>query len=174
MKLPIYAYGHSVYRQVAEPVTPDTAELPALLRNMKETMWLLKCEVLAAQHVGRPLALFILDAGAEGKKVFLNAEVVSENGGIMAQMETDPSFPGLAMSIDRQSRLVLRYQDETFEPRTEEFASKHARFIFQMTDLAKGITPVQHLNPFRQRSVRPHLKAIEKGTHEGAADLVRE
>ena len=38
MILPIYTYGHPVFRKVAEDITPDYPNLKQLITNMFQTM----------------------------------------------------------------------------------------------------------------------------------------
>ena len=88
MILPIYAFGHPVLKKVAKPIEKDYPELEELINNMWETMYHAHGVGLAAPQIGLPIRLFVIDSeqmmedekdkGRGVKKVFINAEIVSE------------------------------------------------------------------------------------------------
>jgi len=174
MKLPIYAYGHSIYRQEIKQVSQDIEDLPQLIRNMKETMWLLKCNALAAIHVGVPYQLFLIDMPQKGKSVFINSEVIKKTGYLNSLMETDVSIPNVSVGIDRLSNVQLKFQTEEFAQNEGYFAGKTASLIFQMMDLCKGKNMIQHLHPFRQKSLKKYLYEIRTGQHLPSYDFIIE
>ncbi|HEY3385886.1 MAG TPA: peptide deformylase, partial [Saprospiraceae bacterium] len=52
MILPIYAYGQSVLRKVAVPISPDFKDLKGLIDDMFQTMYNAKGVGLAAPQIG--------------------------------------------------------------------------------------------------------------------------
>lgn len=164
MKRPIFAYGHPKYRQKIRAVSPaDAEQIAVLLRDMRETMWFLKSEALAAIQLGVPYNLFLVEIPQEGKKVFLNSKILAQFGAVSAQMETDVSIPDLAVGIDRFSEIEVRYEDENFEAQTGFWGGKAARNIIQMTDLVRGISMIDRLHPLRRRALRSYLQEVSSG-----------
>ena len=59
--LPIYTFDHSVLRQETSLVELDTAELQKFIKDMVATMRNADGLGLAANQVGKSLALFVVD-----------------------------------------------------------------------------------------------------------------
>ncbi len=163
MKLPIYAYKHESYTQPLQYITALNEEISHLIRNMKETMWLLKSEAMHARHVGNPLALFIIEIPQEGKVVFFNGKIMKTDGGIATFMESDISIPNVQISVDRQSNVLASYQNENLETIEREFTGKVARHYLQMVDLHTSKFMVDRINKFRQKSLSKHLNLVRFG-----------
>jgi peptide deformylase len=64
MILPIVKYGHPVLRQKGARIQTVTAEIETLIADMLETMYKAAGVGLAAQQVGQPLQLTVLDVRA--------------------------------------------------------------------------------------------------------------
>ena len=61
MKLPIYAYGHSILRKETLEIEEDYTGLKLLLDNMFETMYYSKGMGLAAPQIGKNIRIFVVD-----------------------------------------------------------------------------------------------------------------
>ena len=62
MILPMYLYGQSVLRKVAEPIDKDYPELQTLIDNMFETMYKSEGVGLAAPQIGLGIRVVVIDA----------------------------------------------------------------------------------------------------------------
>ena len=89
MILPIVAYGTPVLKQKATEISVDYPALNELIGNMFETMYKANGVGLAAPQIGLPIRVFIIDASPFSdeepelkgmKKVFINAQIIEENG----------------------------------------------------------------------------------------------
>jgi len=172
MILPIYAYGNAVLRKKGQEITAEYPNLKELIANMWETMENASGIGLAAQQIGLPIRLFLVDShpvfeeeeeGEGIRKVFINAQKIEEDGEEWAYEEGCLSIPEITGDVERPSRLRLRYMDENFEEREEVFTGMNARVIQHEYDHIDGILFTEHLKPIRKRLIKRRLGKIKKG-----------
>jgi len=168
MILPIVAYGHPVLKKAAENITPEYEGLAELIENMWETMYEASGVGLAAPQINKSIRLFVIDASPYGeehpetkdfKKVFINAEILNENGESWTMSEGCLSLPGMNEDVSRQPEITIRYQDENFETHQETFNGILARIIQHEYDHIDGILYVDRLpalkkNAFERKTAR--------------------
>lgn len=184
MILPIVAYGDPVLRKVAKEIQPGHAGLEELITSMFETMYNASGVGLAAPQVGKAIRLFVVDASiyAEDdetedgittdeekrklkgfKRVFINARVLKEHGEEWPFNEGCLSIPKIREDVHRQPRIHLRYHDEHFNPREEEFDGLAARIIQHEYDHIEGKLFTDRISPLRRRLLKGKLEDISKG-----------
>ena len=121
--LPIVKMGHEQLAKRAEPVTDWGDWLLELVRDMTETMHAANGVGLAANQVGLPHDLAIIDVHAGTSEsdliILTNAEIVETSGSIKEE-EGCLSVPGLSAEVVRPERVVARFQDAAgIEPAIE-------------------------------------------------------
>jgi len=172
MILPIYAYGHAVLKKKAEPISAEYPHLNELIQNMWETMEAAHGVGLAAPQIGLPIRLFVVDStpavdeekGEEGiRKVFINAEVLSEEGCLWSYEEGCLSIPNIRGDVDRPPVVTIRYQDENFTEYLETYEGINARVIQHEYDHIEGILFTEKLKPVKKALIRRKLDNIRKG-----------
>lgn len=179
MILPIRAYGDPVLKKTAEDIEQDGPEVQELIENMFETMYSASGVGLAAPQVGRSLRLFIVDASpfaepdedgnieaeelAEFRKVFINPEILDEEGEEWGFEEGCLSIPTIREEVQRKPDLRIRYLNEAFEEVEEAFDGYAARIIQHEYDHLEGVLFTDHLNPLRRRLLKRKLADISKG-----------
>ncbi len=178
MILPIVAYGDPVLRKVGEEIDENYPGLAVLIENMFETMYEASGLGLAAPQVGLPLRLFIIDCSpfAEDeenasdvshlkglRKVFINAEIINEQGEEWEFQEGCLSIPDVREPVSRPEKVRLRYRDENFEQHEEEFDGYAARVIQHEYDHIEGILFTDHISPLKRRLLKRKLSDITKG-----------
>ena len=175
MILPIYAYGQSVLRKVAEPITADYKDLEGLISDMYQTMYNAKGVGLAAPQIGRDIRLFVVDTtqldkedqkAAGIKKVFINAVLLDESGEPWFYEEGCLSIPDIHVEIERKPEVHIRYMDETFTEHTERYDGFNARVIQHEYDHIEGILFIDHMKPLKRRMINRKLEKIKKGEIE--------
>jgi peptide deformylase len=170
MILPIYAYGYPVLRKKAAPIDQDYPNLPGLIADMYETMYNASGVGLAAPQVGLGIRLFVVDAEPMDeeklvgfKKVFINAEILEEDGNPWQYSEGCLSIPGLHEDVSRQARIKVRYQDENWALHEEVFEGLAARVIQHEYDHIEGVLFTDHLSSLKKKLIKGRLTAIAKG-----------
>ena len=173
MILPIYIYGQPVLREVAEEIDIENyPNLDELIENMFETMHAASGIGLAAPQIGLAERIFVVDLSpleeeipelADFKKVFINAEIVEEDGDKVAMEEGCLSIPGIHEEVKRPSRIRIIYDDEQGVEHDEVYTDFQARVIQHEYDHIEGIMFVDHISPLRRRMNRTKLQNMQKG-----------
>jgi peptide deformylase len=172
MILPIYAYGHPVLKTKGVEIGQEYEALPELISNMWETMYNAKGIGLAAQQIGLAVRIFIVDTiqiqeeGQEDKgikKVFINPQIVQEDGKIWPYEEGCLSIPNIHADVDRQEIVQIKYVDENFLEVTETYDGMNARVIQHEYDHIEGNLFIEKINPLKKRLLNRRLENIKKG-----------
>ncbi|MBL7923011.1 MAG: peptide deformylase [Bacteroidia bacterium] len=172
MIYPIVAYGDPVLRKKALAIHPDHPKLTELIDNMFKTMYHSQGVGLAAPQIGLAIRLFVIDASpfkeedssCDGfKKIFINAEILSEEGETWKFNEGCLSIPGIREDVNRLPTLTIRYQDLNFDTHTEEYTGIIARIIQHEYDHIEGILFTDKLSPLKKTMLKGRLNDISKG-----------
>lgn len=179
MILPIVAYGDAVLKKKAKDIDKDYPKLDELIQNMYETMYGAYGVGLAAPQIGLAIRLFLVDtepfaededlSEAEReqmksfKKVFINAQILEEQGDEWAFNEGCLSIPDVREDVFRQPKIKIQYQDENFETHIEEYDGLIARVIQHEYDHIEGVLFTDKLSSFKKRLIKGRLTNISKG-----------
>ena len=173
MILPIVAFGDPVLRKKGEPISKEFEELPNLIKNMWETMYQANGVGLAAPQINKNIRLFLIDTSpfleddeikeTAVKKVFINAQIVKEEGDEWSFNEGCLSIPEIREDIFRKPTIVVEYLNERFERKVESFDGVTARVIQHEYDHVNGILFTDKLSSLRKRMIKSKLFEISKG-----------
>jgi len=172
MKLPIIAYGDPILKRKGIEINRDYPDLPELIANMFETMYAAHGVGLAAPQVGLAIRLFVIDASPfvdddpalkDFKKVFINAEILEEEGEKWSFNEGCLSIPEIREDISRYPNIRIRYVDENWVTHEEDFTGLAARIIQHEYDHIEGKLFTEKLSPLRKAMIKSKLEAISKG-----------
>ncbi len=179
MILPIFAYGDPVLRKKGKEINKEYPKLDELIENMFETMYGARGIGLAAPQIGLPIRLFIVDATpfeddedltederkfvSTFKKVFINAQIIEEEGDEWAFNEGCLSIPDINEDVFRQPKVTMEFYDENFKKHTETFEGIVARIIQHEYDHIEGILFTDKLSPIKKRLIKGKLTNISKG-----------
>ena len=172
MKLPIVAYGDPVLRRKAENISDTYPELNLIISNMFETMYHAHGVGLAAPQIGLSVRLFIIDATPfaedepqlkEFKKVFINEQILEENGEKWSFNEGCLSIPDVREDITRNQNVRLSYYDENWNHFEETYNGLAARVIQHEYDHIEGKLFTDKLSPLRKAMLKSRLDSISKG-----------
>ena len=170
MIYPIVLFGDPVLKKAAQDIQPDEMDVKTLIQDMFETMHQASGIGLAAPQIGKSIRMFVVDGspleeeGMENfKKVFINPELIWEEGEKWAFEEGCLSIPGIREEVMRHPKLRINYLDENFEEHEEEFDGMKARIIQHEYDHIEGVLFTDHLSPFKKRILKGKLSNISKG-----------
>jgi peptide deformylase len=172
MILPIVAFGDSVLKKKAAAIDKNYPNLQTIIADMFETMYNADGVGLAAPQVGLSIRLFIVDANhfqdeeeelKDFKKVFINAQLMDENGDDWQFNEGCLSIPGIREDILRKPVIHLSYEDENFNSIKQTFTGMAARIIQHEYDHIEGKLFVDYLTPLKKRLLKGKLKDISIG-----------
>lgn len=172
--LPIVTYNDPVLREKTKPVEDFNDELTTFIQDLFETMYNSEGVGLAAPQVGSNLSVFVIDAdnmveeGEEsfGPLAFINPEIVEKKGGKVPMDEGCLSIPQVTDKVIRPETVVVKFLDQTFQPRLHEFTGWVSRVIQHEYDHLQGILFIDYLSAFRKRMHKSDLIEIERGERE--------
>jgi peptide deformylase len=185
MILQILEYGDPILRAKGKPIEDIDDRIRELAANMIETMHAANGVGLAAQQVGEPLQLTVLDVSLaedrpsalklDGKEidpttamplVLINPEVdlAGENE---LGIEGCLSFPEITGNIERAKSVIVRAQ--TLEGGTIDIEATGflARAIQHEGDHLNGILFIDRMNSAAKAALSSRLKRLHKETKRG-------
>ena len=172
MILPMYLYGQSVLRKVAEPIEKNYPELQTLIANMFETMYQSDGVGLAAPQVGLGIRLAVIDASPladehpeleDSKLILINPHIVSFEGDEVSMEEGCLSLPGIHETVTRRDRIHITYLDENWNPHDEVIEGFLARVVQHEYDHLEGHVFTDRISPIRRQLITNKLQSIAKG-----------
>jgi peptide deformylase len=118
--LPIVKYGNDVLRRRTEPVTEFDDTLQKLIDDMVDTMYAAPGIGLAANQVGDPRRVAVIDLSVGKRRgelhVMINPEI-AEMVGTITEDEGCLSVPDLTEIVTRPQRVRVRFLDRNGQPR---------------------------------------------------------
>jgi len=179
MILPIVAYGDPVLRKMGKQIPKDYPNLNELIANMRETMKNAQGVGLAAPQIGKDIRLFLIDASPFSEneeldeeernflknfnKIFINAEIVEEEGDEWAFNEGCLSIPNINEDVYRNETIHIEYVDENFEKQKASLNGVAARIFQHEYDHIEGILFTDKLSTLKKRLLKKRLENISKG-----------
>jgi peptide deformylase len=161
----IIHYPHPALRWGSAPVVQINDEIRSIVREMFELMYLAEGIGLAANQVGLPYRLFVLNLTGKPEEkdqehVFINPEILSRKGSQEAE-EGCLSLPQLFGPVRRASEIVVEAFDldgRGFELTIDDLGS---RAIQHETDHLDGVLFVDRMSDAGKREVAPTLSDFE-------------
>ncbi len=161
----IVHYPHPALRWKSRPITEINDDLRAIVRRMFELMYEHKGIGLAANQVGLPLRLFVINLTGESTEkeeelVFINPEIVRRKGTFVGE-EGCLSLPKLYGDVRRAEKIVVEAFDlegQGFEVSVDELAS---RAIQHESDHLDGILFPDRMSESGQRELAPAMSDFE-------------
>lgn len=164
-RLKLRLLGDPILREKGRRLTPEQLRAPSTQRLIDDMIQTMRDEHgvgLAAQQVGHPLKLLVIEHGymkeGEDPLVLVNGEIVKCNNPYMVE-EGCLSVPGYRGEIERCMRIVAKGLDRNgkeYRIRASEFL---AQAVQHEIDHTNGILFLDHLES------PDHLYRIEPGEH---------
>jgi len=190
MILPILQYGDPILRTKGKPIEEIDAHIRELAADMIDTMHAANGVGLAAQQVGEPLQLTVLDVSAVEDRpstlkleaneidpklamplVLINPEI-ELHGEIEIGVEGCLSFPEITGEIERAQSVIVRAQNLEGEPIQFEAGGFLARAIQHEHDHLNGILFIDRMRSAAKAALSSRLKRLQKESRRtGRPDL---
>ncbi|MDD3723029.1 MAG: peptide deformylase, partial [Lutibacter sp.] len=97
------------------------------------------------------------------KKVFINAQILKEEGDEWAFNEGCLSIPKITEDVFRQEKITIEYFDENFEKHIEVIDGLAARVVQHEYDHIEGILFIDKIASLTKRLIKKKLENISKG-----------
>lgn len=158
---PLVLYPDPVLLKPTEPVERFDEELRELLRDMADTMYAASGIGLAANQVGVPLRLFIMDVSGgedpDASRVFINPEITELRGGEVGE-EGCLSFPDVMLDVERARGVTVKAQDADGEPFTFEAEGLLARAVQHECEHLDGQVFLRNISAIKRELVKKQIK----------------
>ena len=158
---PVVVYPDPVLLKPTEPVERFDEDLRELVRDMADTMYAASGIGLAANQVGVPLRLFIMDLSggesSEALKVFVNPEITESRGRQVGE-EGCLSFPDVMLDVERAQGVTVRAQDAEGEPFTFEAEGLLARAVQHECEHLDGQVFLRNISAIKRELVKKQIK----------------
>ncbi len=162
----IRTFPDPVLRAKTTRVDSIDDSLQRLIDDMVETMHAAPGVGLAANQVGVPLQLAVIDIGEreEGRPrrslvVLINPEILSQEGSVIAE-EGCLSIPDLTEKVKRAAKVRVRAQDRTGKTFEMEADGLMAKALQHEIDHLNGILFVDRLSPLKRNIFRRKTKKV--------------
>jgi peptide deformylase len=158
---PVVLYPDPVLLKPTQPVARFDDGLRELLRDMADTMYAASGIGLAANQIGVPSRIFVMDiSGGENPdalKVFVNPEITEERGHQVGD-EGCLSFPDVTLDVERAQGVTVRAQDEEGRPFTFEAEGLLARAIQHECEHLDGQVFLRNISTLKRELVKKQIK----------------
>ena len=185
MVLPVIKYGTPVLRQKGARIDNITPAIKRLIADMLETMYAYKGIGLAAQQVGMPVQLTVIDVRGvtdrpsslelDGQPVeaadimplvLLNPQITPV-GTPVAGPEGCLSFPEIFAEITRPDVVDVKALDGEGKPIEFRCGGLLARAVQHETDHLHGILFIDRMDKKTKEELRPELEDMQAETKAG-------
>lgn len=186
MPLKIVHFNDPMLRRKGAKVTVFDAALRRLAAEMIDTMHAAEGIGLAAQQIGQPIQLCVVDLRPAESRfdweldgarpplelfmplVIVNPEITAVPVPAMLYEEGCLSFPGVRGDVTRPDEITARFQDGAGTPHLLRCNGLLARCIQHETDHLNGVLFIDRMDPETLAALEPELKALKKRTRETA------
>ncbi len=162
----IVTYPAEVLKKPTQRVDEIDREIEQLIRDMLDTMYHAEGVGLAANQIGVPLSVMVIDTtpkedAPDLKLVLINPEIISSEGKLKYK-EGCLSFPGLSVEVERAKKVKVKALNEHGEPVEIELEDFPAIVFQHELDHLKGITFIDRLKGWRRRLALEKYRKLQK------------
>ena len=157
----ILKYPHPILKYKCKPLQKINQELRNIVAEMFETMYAASGVGLAANQVGLPFRLFIMNPAGnkettEEEYVFINPVLLKKNGNALDN-EGCLSFPDIHADVVRSETIEVESISLTGEVQHFKWKDRPARIVQHEMDHLNGIGFIDHLSATATLEVRSEL-----------------
>ena len=189
MSLTIVRYNHPILRKKGVKITAFNAALRKLAEDMIATMHAAEGIGLAAQQIGQPIQLCVVDLRPvearftweyDGTRppleLFMPLALVNPEVTVVPLPETIYeegclSFPHIRGDVVRPDRITVKFKDTAGHAHTLACDGLLSRCVQHEVDHLNGILYIDHMTKDVLALIDPELKALKKQTREAAKKI---
>lgn len=162
--LQVLKYPHPALRYPTKPLRRVDGEIKNAIRAMFDLMYEKQGVGLAANQVGLPYRLFVVNVEGDPKKgvehVFINP-VIHRRSGLAEAEEGCLSFPEIFAPVKRSQKVVVSAYNLRGEEVSHELDGLFARAFQHEFDHLDGVLFVDRLSPVAMLSIKQALLDLE-------------
>lgn len=161
----IVQYPHPALSWKAKPVREINAQLRSTVEQMFELMYASKGIGLAANQVGLPLQVFVVNPTGDQDEqdqefVFVNPEITSRKGSVEGE-EGCLSLPDVYGEVRRAEEIVVEAFDLSGQEFELDLTELPARVVQHETDHLQGVLFLDRMTDAARRELQPQLELFE-------------
>jgi len=156
----VLTYPHPILKYKCKPLQKINQELRDIVTEMLETMYATAGVGLAANQVGLPFRLFVMNP--TGKKedgeeyVFINPVILKKNGNV-TDNEGCLSLPDIHADVVRSASIEVESISLSGEEQLFQWTDRPARIVQHELDHLNGICFVDRLAPTAKKEIKLEL-----------------
>ncbi|GHT38433.1 peptide deformylase [Planctomycetales bacterium] len=160
----VLTYPHPVLKYPCKPIQKINNELKNIVSEMFEAMYRDEGVGLAANQVGLPLQLFVMNPTADEEQkeeeyVFINPVILKKKGKVIDN-EGCLSFPGIRAEVIRSEFVDVEGINLNGEVQRFQWTDFPARIVQHETDHLNGVGFVEHLTETALLTVKEELDEL--------------
>ena len=160
---PIHLLGSPVLRERAAEVGQIDAEVRALVQDLFDTMRADKGIGLAANQIGVPRRVAVVDANdGQPPVVLINATLIEQEGRVV-QEEGCLSIPDIYADVERARRVVVETTTLDGGRERVEATELRARAVLHERDHLDGGLFLDHVSPLKRRLLVNKWHRLRRG-----------
>lgn len=163
--VPIRKYGDPVLRAPTEPVTDFGTSLRKLVKDMIDTMHAAPGIGLAANQIGLPQRVAVIDLSVgehpEELIVMVNPEITDRRGDVTEE-EGCLSVPDFTELVNRSRWVRVKFQDLDAKPQALEGEELLARAVCHEVDHLAGTLYVDYLRGLKKERILKRIRRLTK------------
>ncbi len=159
----IIKYGSTTLHQPVALIQQIDQSIQDIISRMKITMNNANGVGLAANQVGLPISLALVDTSTgenESDFFVLINPVIIESHGFETDEEGCLSVPGYSLKIPRNTSIFLKAFDPDGKPVEREYNGFVARVIQHEIDHLDGKTIIERVSPLKRRLLKREIKSL--------------
>jgi len=158
----VLKFPHPILKYKCQPLQKINQELRDIVADMFDTMYAASGVGLAANQVGLPFQLFVMNPTGnretkEEEYVFINPVLLKKNGNV-TDSEGCLSFPDIHADVVRSETIEVESISLTGEVQRFQWKDRSARIVQHEMDHLKGIGFVDHLSAAATLEIRSELE----------------
>jgi len=157
----VLTYPHPILKYKCKPLQKINREIRAIVTEMFETMYATAGVGLAANQVGLPFQLFVMNPtgnkeATDEEYVFINPVIIKKSGSV-SDNEGCLSFPDIHADIIRAEMIEVESIALSGESQYFQWKDRPARIVLHEADHLKGIGFIDHLSATAKLEIRSEL-----------------
>ena len=157
----VLKYPHPILKYKCKPLQKINQELRNIVAEMFEAMYAASGVGLAANQVGLPFQLFVMNASGDKEKkeeeyVFINPVLLKKNGNV-TDSEGCLSFPDVHAAVVRSEVIEIESISLAGETQHFQWKDRTARIVQHEIDHLNGIGFVDRLSDTAKLEIRSEL-----------------
>lgn len=160
----VLSYPHPILKHPCKPIRKINQELRDIVAEMIRTMYDDDGVGLAANQVGLPFRIFVMNPTGDREKpeeelVFINPVILKKNGKAEDE-EGCLSFPDIRANVLRSESVDIEAIDLKGEIQRFQWKGQKARIVQHETDHLNGVGFVDRLSPMALIEIREDLDEL--------------